>query len=97
MKTIVHSPIPTRQIKVTINIQDREKPSHLHTGGAPLDVKAHGAARAEEKLSLGGAYQDEDLVFARADGLSVDPWTFGRALLDCIRRTHPKTPTALSM
>jgi integrase len=57
-------------------------------------LKAYSAAQAEEKLFLGGAYQDEDLVFARADGSPVDPWNFGRAVLDCIKRAKV-TPITL--
>jgi integrase len=57
-------------------------------------LKTHSAAQVEEKLFLGGAYQDEDLVFARADGSPVDPWNFGRAVLDCIKRAKV-TPITL--
>jgi integrase len=57
-------------------------------------LKTYSAAQAEEKLFLGGAYQDEDLLFARADGSPVDPWNFGRAVLDCIKRAKV-TPITL--
>jgi hypothetical protein len=57
-------------------------------------LKTYGSAQAEEKLFLGGAYQDEDLLFARADGSPVDPWNFGRAVLDCIKRANV-TPITL--
>jgi hypothetical protein len=57
-------------------------------------LKTHSAAQAEEKLFLAGAYQNEDLVFARPDGSPVDPWNFGRAVLDCIKRAK-FTPTKL--
>lgn len=57
-------------------------------------LKMHRAAQAKERLFLGGAYQDEDLVFARADGSPVDPWSFGRAVLDCIKRAKV-TPITL--
>jgi integrase len=49
-------------------------------------LKSHRASQAKEKLFLGGAYRDNDLVFAHADGSPVGPWNFGRAVLDCIRR-----------
>lgn len=62
----------------------------------PLDaiLEAHRAQQATEKTALGLSYRDEDLVFARADGTAVDPWNFGRAVLDCIRRAKV-TPITL--
>jgi integrase len=57
-------------------------------------LKAHRAAQAEERLFLGPAYNDEDLVFAHADGSPVKPWNFGRAVLDCIKRAKV-TPITL--
>jgi integrase len=50
-------------------------------------LKSHRAEQAKEKLALGAAYNDHGLVFARADGSPVDPWNFGRAVLDCIKRS----------
>ena len=49
-------------------------------------LKGHRAQQAKERLALGAAYRDEDFVFAHADGSPVDPWNFGRAVIDCIKR-----------
>lgn len=49
-------------------------------------LRSHQAAQAEERRFLGESYKDQDLVFAHADGSPVDPWNFGRAVLDCIKR-----------
>lgn len=57
-------------------------------------LRAHEAEQAKEKRALGPAYRDEGLVFARADGSPVDPWNFGRAVLDCIKRAEV-TPITL--
>ncbi len=57
-------------------------------------LKSHRAEQAKERLALGAAYKDEDLVFARADGSPVDPWNFGRAVIDCIKRAKV-TPITL--
>jgi integrase len=57
-------------------------------------LKTHRVAQAEERVFFRGAYQDEDLVFARPDGSPVDPWNFGRAVLDCIKRAKV-TPITL--
>jgi len=57
-------------------------------------LKAHRAMQAEERLFLGPAYKDQDLVFAHADGAPVKPWNFGRAVLDCIKRAKV-TPITL--
>ncbi len=43
---------------------------------------------------FGAAYGDQDLVFAHADGSPIDPWNFGRAVLDCIKRAKV-TPITL--
>jgi integrase len=50
-------------------------------------LRSHKASQAKEKLFLGGAYEDTDLVFAHADGSPIDPWNFGRAVRDCIARS----------
>ncbi len=50
-------------------------------------LRTHKAKQAEERLGLGAAYKDEDLVFAHADGSPIDPWNFGRAVGDLIRRS----------
>jgi len=49
-------------------------------------LRAHRAAQAQERLRLGGKYQDGGLVFARADGSPINPWNFGRAVSDLIVR-----------
>jgi integrase len=49
-------------------------------------LKSHRAAQAEERLFLGPAYKDQDLVFAHADGSAIDPWNFGSAVRDLILR-----------
>jgi integrase len=57
-------------------------------------LRAYETEQAKEKQSLGTAYRNEDLVFAHADGSAVDPWNFGRAVLDCIKRAKV-TPITL--
>jgi hypothetical protein len=52
-------------------------------------LRKHHAAQAEERLFLGNAYKNSDLVFAHADGSPVDPWNFGSAVRDCIQRAFP--------
>ncbi len=49
-------------------------------------LKSHRAEQAKERLLIGAAYKNQDLVFAHADGSPVDPWNFGRAVLDCVKR-----------
>ncbi len=57
-------------------------------------LKSHRAEQAKGRLALGAAYKDEDLVFPHADGSPVDPWNFGRAVIDCIKRAKV-TPITL--
>jgi integrase len=42
-------------------------------------LRAHRTRQAEERLALGPAYVDEDLVFCREDGTPIWPRTFSRA------------------
>lgn len=57
-------------------------------------LKSQRAEQAKDRLALGPAYKDADLVFARADGSPNDPWNFGRAALSCIKRAKV-TPITL--
>jgi integrase len=50
-------------------------------------LRAHRAEQAEERRALGATYRDRDLVFARADGSPINPWNYGRAVGDLIRRS----------
>jgi integrase len=43
-----------------------------------VELKAHKARQAQEKLLLGHAYQDQGLVFCLADGRPLDPRNFTR-------------------
>jgi integrase len=49
-------------------------------------LKSHRAAQAKERLALGAAYEDHDLVFAIPDGNPIRPWNFGAAFVDLVRR-----------
>jgi len=51
-------------------------------------LKAHKVEQDKERSYFGIAYQNQDLVFAHADGSLIDPWNFGRAVLDCIKRAE---------
>jgi integrase len=89
--TIARSITERMEFKSTKN--DKSRTISMPEGLCSI-LNTYSAAQAEEKLFLGGAYQDEDLVFARADGSPVDPWNFGRAVLDCIKRAKV-TPITL--
>jgi len=39
------------------------------------------------------SYKDEHLVFAHAEGPPVNPWSFSRAVLDCIMRAKVRPVT----
>ena len=50
-------------------------------------LRTHKAKQAEERLLLGEAYQDLNLVFALPDGSPVAPWNFGAAFKHLVTRT----------
>ena len=54
-------------------------------------LRTHKAAQAKDRLALGGAYKDADLLFALADGSPVTPWNFGSAFQDLIKRSGVTT------
>ncbi len=49
-------------------------------------LKAHRAQQNEERLALGSAYQDQDLIFARADGSMWPPAQFSPDFRRTLRR-----------
>jgi integrase len=62
--------------------------SHTESIRGPLVeiLRNHQQVQAEERHAMGAAYQDNDLVFARADGSPIPPWNFGATFPDLIRR-----------
>jgi integrase len=46
----------------------------------------HREAQAKERSAMGLAYQDDDLVFSRADGSPIRPWNFGAAFPYLVKR-----------
>jgi integrase len=57
-------------------------------------LRSHRASQGEKRLAMQGAYNDQGLVFAHADGSAIDPWNFGRAVRDLIVRAGV-TPVTL--
>jgi integrase len=49
-------------------------------------LRTHQEAQGKQRSDLGAVYKNDGLVFAHADGSPIDPWNFGRAVLDCIKR-----------
>jgi integrase len=49
-------------------------------------LRQHRARQAEERLMLGPAYQDHDLVFCQANGTPLDPSTLDRAFSKALQR-----------
>lgn len=56
-------------------------------------LKQHKAAQDEEKRLLGPAYQDNDLVFALADGSAIPPRQFGSAVRRLLHRIGERNAT----
>jgi integrase len=49
-------------------------------------LRTHQEAQEKQRSAPGADYKNDGLVFAHADGSPIDPWNFGRAVLDCIKR-----------
>ncbi|MGI6035690.1 MAG: site-specific integrase [Limnochordia bacterium] len=55
---------------------ERGRRSVTLTDDAVSELKAHRKRQAEERLALGEAYQNKDLVFCQEDGTFIDPRNF---------------------
>jgi integrase len=51
-------------------------------------LRSHRVAQAAERLALGHAYHDEELVFAGPDGHPIRPWNFTEAVGDLVTRAQ---------
>ncbi len=85
--TIARSVTETLEFKAPKNDQARtlSMPDSLATV-----LRTHRAQQNADRLLLGAAYSDYDLVFARADGTVVPPWNFGSSVADCMKRAGIK-------
>jgi integrase len=54
--------------------------------GCLMALKHHKAQQAQERLTLGEAYQDQGLVFCQADGKPIDPRNFARSFAKMLRQ-----------
>lgn len=64
---------------------DRTRPVSI-TSEVVTALRSHHAVQAKERLALGAAYKDADLVFAEANGGWVKPWNYGAAFADLVKR-----------
>jgi integrase len=83
--TLTVSRSVTERLEFNATKNDKTEVITMEQGLAAV-LEAHRASQDEERQFLGLAYNDQDLVFAHADGSPVKPWNFGRAVLDCIKR-----------
>jgi integrase len=56
-------------------------------------LEEHREAEARDREIMGSSYKDGDLVFAHADGSPVDPWNYGSAVRDLIKRAEVSSIT----
>ena len=86
--TISRSISSTKQTGLTIK---RPKNDKVRTVCAPAPLLAilqsHRAVQAAERIALGAAYRDEDLVFAKPDGTLIAPWLFSSAFRNFMKRS----------
>jgi integrase len=50
-------------------------------------LQSHKAVQAAEKIAMGPAYHDEDLIFAKPDGMAIPPWLFSSAFRNFMKRS----------
>jgi integrase len=77
-----------RRARLTFKLPKNDKPRSVCISsclGAIL--RSHQAVQAAEKIALGVAYKDEDLVFARSDGTPIAPWLFSSAFRKFVKRS----------
>ncbi|HUA09478.1 MAG TPA: tyrosine-type recombinase/integrase [Candidatus Acidoferrales bacterium] len=50
-------------------------------------LQSHKAVQAGERIAMGSAYHDEDLIFAKPDGTAIAPWLFSSAFRNFMKRS----------
>ncbi|MEO6834662.1 MAG: tyrosine-type recombinase/integrase [Candidatus Tumulicola sp.] len=50
-------------------------------------LRSHKVVQAAERIALGTAYQNEDLIFAKPDGTAIPPWLFSSAFRNFMKRS----------
>ena len=50
-------------------------------------LQSHKAVQAAERIAMGSAYHDEDLIFAKPDGTAIAPWLFSSAFRNFMKRS----------
>lgn len=64
------------------------RPRSLALSEFPLAVlRSHRTVQAQQRLALGPAYRNDDLIFARPDGMPYKPHTFGDAFRALVKRS----------
>jgi integrase len=87
--TIRRSLTDCRRARLTFKLPKNDKPRTVCISsclGAIL--QSHKAVQVAEKIALGVAYKDEDLVFARPDGTPIAPWLFSSAFRNFVKRSR---------
>ncbi|MGB8205966.1 MAG: site-specific integrase [Candidatus Baltobacteraceae bacterium] len=50
-------------------------------------LETHRAVQSAERIAMGAAYHDEDLIFAKPDGRPIPPWLFSSAFRNFMKRS----------
>jgi integrase len=50
-------------------------------------LQSHRAVQSAERIAMGPAYRDEDLIFAKPDGTAIPPWLFSSAFRNFMKRS----------
>ncbi|HTV73313.1 MAG TPA: tyrosine-type recombinase/integrase [Candidatus Acidoferrales bacterium] len=73
--------------RLTFKLPKNDKPRTICVSSQLVGIlQSHRAVQAAEKIALGNAYHDGDLVLAKPDGTPIAPWLFSSAFRNFVKR-----------
>jgi integrase len=88
LTTISRSLTDTKRARLTYKRPKNDKCRLINISDSLIAIlRSHHAVQAAEKIAMGPAYKDEDLIFAKPDGSPMPPWLFSSAFRNFIKRS----------
>lgn len=88
MVTISRSLSSTKRAGLTYKRPKNDKVRAVCVSAELLAIlQSHHAVQSAEKIAMGSAYHDEDLIFAKPDGTPISSWLFSSAFRNFMKRS----------
>ena len=87
--TISRSLSDTKRAGMIYKRPKNDKVRTVCVAGAVLEIlQSHKAVQAAEKIAMGLAYSEGDLIFAKPEGSAIPPWLFSSAFRNFMKRSE---------